>query len=148
MVHPASLLAMVSWQYSSNVNSEEQWKANFRSNCLWTLAKFQTCIWTQMWSCANITPKQNLTWDWYADCFERLPKRSSVCSSFCNSLLFWASKKIILLNIQNNKHGIKPLLMCILCPFPCLSLTTVCKKHGNTLAIIATHYSEGESFAV
>lgn len=148
MVHPASLLAMVSWQYSSNVNSEEWWKANFRYNCLWTLGKFQTCIWTQMWLCANIPPKLNLAWDWYGDCFEKLPKCSSACNFSCNSLPYWASKKIILLNIQNNKHVIETLLMCILLPFPCIPLTTVCEKHGNILVIIVTHYSEGESFAV
>lgn len=68
----------------------------------------------------------------------------SLATAFLTELL----KKIILLNIQNNKHVIETLLMCILFPFPCIHLTTVCEKHGNILVIIVTRYSEGESFAV
>lgn len=43
---------------------------------------------------------------------------------------------------------IKTLLMRILSPFPSVALTTICKKHGNILPIIVTHYMEDEFFTV
>lgn len=67
----------------------------------------------------------------------------SLAMTFFTKLL-----KVILLNIQNKQHTIKTLLMCILSPFASVPLTTICKQHGNILAIVVTHYREAESFTV